>query len=531
MTVPGSFGRYRVVEELGRGAMGVVYRGVDPALDRTVAIKAISARQPGSSVQGQELETRFLREAKLSARISHPGVVTVFDAGREGSNLYLVMELVEGESLADRLARGQYPTAREAFEIAASVADALSAAHQLGVVHRDIKPANILLTREGRVKVSDFGVAKAIGEGTDLTRTGMVVGSPAYMAPEQVRGEAVDGRADLFSLGVILYELLLRRRPFPADTLTTLIFQILHEDPFADAATFSSLGEDAAAFLRTCLAKDLRERVPDAVTFAARARELAARASAPAQPSPAATATRTVMPAATMAKTATTSPMAAAEDEGVTKPFAVEKPAPAEPAKRGRAVGLVAILGLVLLAIAVGIVAFRRPAARTVAATTAEPTAEPAANPTIGPTALSPLAGDATAVATPESVATPSRSVRTAAPLAPSPQSQVGNLESVALAPLPTPTPPVEEVFTCSKGADFNVSPEDAVVTINGKTIGIADDWDNKGGGKTFFFSAPGFYYVRFTLEGYKTTWIKIVVEPTAKDEIADIDTELAEEK
>ena len=279
MTVPTEIGRYKIVGELGRGAMGVVYRGVDPALDRHVAIKVISTHQSAGQVNTAEMEARFLREAKIAARINHPGIVTVYDAGRAGDSLYLVMELVEGESLAHRLARKEYPTVPESFTMAAQCAEALAAAHALGVVHRDVKPANIMLTKDGRVKVADFGVAKAIGEGTDLTRTGTVVGSPAYMAPEQVRGLSPDGRADLFSLGVVLYELLLHRKPFPADTITSLIYQILHEDPLVDTDAARSLGDRTSNFLRLCLAKDPQERVKDGNAFAAEARALAAQAA------------------------------------------------------------------------------------------------------------------------------------------------------------------------------------------------------------------------------------------------------------
>src|SRR5690606_7156924 len=146
----------------------------------------------------EEIAARFEREARVAARLTHPNVVGVYDAGSEGDSLFLVMELVEGETLAHRLASGRFPSPAEAFEIAAQAADALATAHASGVIHRDIKPANLLLGRDGRVKVSDFGVAKAVGERTELTRTGMMVGSPAYMAPEQVKGMPLDGRSDLF---------------------------------------------------------------------------------------------------------------------------------------------------------------------------------------------------------------------------------------------------------------------------------------------------------------------------------------------
>ena len=495
-----TYGRYRVLAELGRGAMGVVYRGVDPALDRPVAIKVISARAGAVAVPVEELEARFLREAKVAARITHPGVVTVFDAGRQGDALYIVMELVEGESLAQRMARGVYPTRGEALELCARVADALGAAHALGVVHRDIKPANILIAPDGQVKVSDFGVAKAIGEGSELTRTGTVVGSPAYMSPEQVRGEAVDGRADLFSLGVVLYELILRRKPFPADTITTLIYQILNNDPLADPQALRTLGDEVGAFLRACLAKDPRQRVGDAAAWAAQARSLARLGPAVVE----ATGPTRVLPAAA--------------------------PLGGEPAPRRRVPVLpVAIFGLGVLAVVVALLLLRR---------TPPPAGEALlGGPAVAPTAAVELSQGAapapTAGATPTATATPTRP-------APTPVEAPTQAPPVVVAPpptepppppTPTPTPPIEATFVCSSGAEFHVNPEEAEVTLNGRMIGLADDWDDAGGGRTWIFEHPGTYYARLASAGRRTAWVKLVVEPGAREEVCDVDLKLAKLK
>jgi serine/threonine-protein kinase len=269
-------GRYRLGGEIGRGAMGAVYRARDPQLQRDVAVKLISLAYATGHGDPQEAAARFAREARVAARVQHPNVVAVYDFGEEADQLYLVMELVEGETLSQRLARGDFPGTTAALDLVAQTADALAAAHRAGVIHRDIKPANLLLPAAGPVKVSDFGVAKAVGESTELTRTGMMVGSPAYMAPEQVQGQELDGRSDLFSLGVVLYELLMHRKPFPADTLTTLVFQILHQDPFESETVAGRLHPDLIDLLRWALAKERDVRIPDAVTFAARARALAA---------------------------------------------------------------------------------------------------------------------------------------------------------------------------------------------------------------------------------------------------------------
>jgi hypothetical protein len=486
--------------------MGVVYRAMDPALDRPVAVKVIAARTSVVPLSGEELEARFLREARVAARISHPGVVTVHDAGREGNSLYLVMELVDGESLGDRLARRRFPSAPEALEIAAQAADALGAAHALGVIHRDVKPSNIMLTRGGRVKVADFGVAKAIGEQTDLTRTGTVIGSPAYMAPEQVRGEVLDGRADLFSLGVVLYELLLRRKPFPADTVTTLIYQILHDDPLADPQISRALGEEAAAFLRRCLSKPLDTRVPDAAAFVAGARSLAARLPVSSIEITGPTVRIPVPP----------SPATLPTPEFVPPPASPIAP----PAKFPVGPVMIAVgVGLLALAAVIAVRHLTRPGPAGAGPEASPPVAVLGA--TVGPTVVAGSVAPA-----PRATFTPRRVVESSV------QSSVPPAAVRRLAappPLESPVPAVAAIFYCQRGAEFNVSPEETIVTVDGKEIGKADDWDGKGGGQTYIFSRPGKHNVRLALPGYRTTWIEVVVDPAASDEIVDVDTTLSE--
>ncbi|HEX4943040.1 MAG TPA: serine/threonine-protein kinase [Usitatibacteraceae bacterium] len=223
-TIPGQFGRFRVLEELGRGAMGVVYRAQDPALGRTVAIKTITLT--GTDEERAQFEARFMQEARAAGGIGHPSIITIYDVGREGDVAFMAMELLDGQELRD-LIRGGSLAPSEAVEIAAQVAEALSAAHERGVIHRDVKPGNIMVLSDGRVKIMDFGIAR-LREPAVKTATGMMLGSPRYMAPEQVSGQAFDHRADIFSLGVVLYEMLTGITPFAGGDLTQLMFQVVN---------------------------------------------------------------------------------------------------------------------------------------------------------------------------------------------------------------------------------------------------------------------------------------------------------------
>jgi len=222
-------GRYRILGELGRGAMGVVYRAVDPIIEREVALKTLLTELPEDVVD--EVRVRFLREARSAGRLSHPNIVTIFDVGQEGGAAYIAMELLEGPSLHQMLKERQRIPFHTAADIIAQVADALHHAHQFSIVHRDVKPANVMVAPSGRAKLTDFGVAYV--PASDVTQTGSALGSPRYMAPEQVLGQPFDARADIFSLGVVLYELLTRRTPFewPGDTTVFALMQRIAGEP------------------------------------------------------------------------------------------------------------------------------------------------------------------------------------------------------------------------------------------------------------------------------------------------------------
>ena len=223
---PSMLGRYKVLKELGRGAMGLVYLGKDPTIQRFVAIKTMRLDQIDNDDKLQDFKARFFREAESTGRLSHPNIVTIYDAGEESGLGYIAMEFIEGTPLKHWARKPNLMPVNEVLLTVATVADGLDYAHQQGVVHRDIKPANIMLTKDRVVKVMDFGIAKMAS--SSKTQTNIVLGTPTYMSPEQIAGKKVDGRSDIFSLGVVLFELLTGQLPFTADNLSAVLFSIAH---------------------------------------------------------------------------------------------------------------------------------------------------------------------------------------------------------------------------------------------------------------------------------------------------------------
>jgi hypothetical protein len=254
------FGRYQILTELGRGAMGVVYKALDPKINRMVAVKTISmAGQPPE--EEREYRERFFREAEAAGRLSHPGIVTIFDVGEEPETRvpYIVMEFVGGKSLDKMLAQGDHKLPLEtAMQLALELAEALDCAHDQGVVHRDLKPANILITEDGHAKIADFGVAKL--NLANFTLSGRVLGTPAYMSPEQLNGNEVDGRSDLFSLGVVLYAMATGYRPFQGNSALTVSFKVVNRDPVPATVLNTDLPLGLDYILARALAKDPDQR-------------------------------------------------------------------------------------------------------------------------------------------------------------------------------------------------------------------------------------------------------------------------------
>src|SRR6202166_876362 len=247
-------GRYDLREELGRGAMGVVFHGFDPMIDRDVAVKTLRLSEAGTGLSREELIGRFQTEARAAGLLTHPSIVVVFDAGEEGGLFYSTMEFVEGRSLQAHIDSHQpFPVSR-VLKIMEQICSALDFAHQHNVVHRDIKPANLMLTPDDTVKITDFGTAKILQFGT--AQTAHVMGTPSYMSPEQVKGKPVDGRSDIFSLGVILYELMTGEKPFPGQNITTVIYKIINEDPISPRSLDSSIHPGLSAVITRALAKE-----------------------------------------------------------------------------------------------------------------------------------------------------------------------------------------------------------------------------------------------------------------------------------
>ncbi|MCX7892831.1 MAG: protein kinase [Burkholderiales bacterium] len=266
MALPASIGRYHVLEELGRGAHGAVFRALDPMIERHVAVKTI-----GLALEPEEREafrSRFLKEAKAAGRLNHPNIVTIFDAGEEHGFAYIVMEYLAGVSVREMLPPGKPLPPQLWVNIAAQVADGLACAHAAGVVHRDVKPGNIMVGGDGRVRITDFGIAR-VG-GTTSTQTGVILGSPRYMSPEQIQGLPLDARTDLFSLGAVMYEMATGRVPFGAgsDDLAALMRAIVREDPEPPSRRNPAVSPELERAILRALAKRPDDRFRTAAELA-----------------------------------------------------------------------------------------------------------------------------------------------------------------------------------------------------------------------------------------------------------------------
>jgi serine/threonine protein kinase len=255
-------GKYRILEKIGQGATSSVYKGYDAALDRHVAVKTISMDLGG---ENETLRRRFEREAQSAARLNHPHIVTVYDYGEEQNKLYMAMELLEGVDLKRAITEGRIVELDDKIEVIRQIADGLAFAHANGIVHRDLKPANIHILPDGDVKIMDFGLARLTG--SDMTRTGLVMGTPYYMSPEQVRGEHVDARCDVFALGCVLYEMVTGKKAFDAESLHSVLYKVMQAEPRPAREVAPDLPVPLGQVLEKAMAKDVARRFPDAGAF------------------------------------------------------------------------------------------------------------------------------------------------------------------------------------------------------------------------------------------------------------------------
>ena len=258
-------GRYEVIRELGQGAMGVVYQAKDPLIDRVVAIKTINL---GLAMEGKdEYEGRFYQEAKAAGRLNHPNIVTIYDVGKSGDIAYIAMEYLQGRELRDIMNDAGLLPVSHVLDIVAQVASGLAYAHEHDIIHRDVKPSNIMVIRDGHVKITDFGIARMASSAV-RTQTGMVLGSPKYMSPEQVMGKEIDQRSDIFSLGVMLYEMLTGQAPFNGDNVNAIMYQTLNAVPAAPSAVNAAVPEMLNFIVAKALAKGIDDRYQNAKDFA-----------------------------------------------------------------------------------------------------------------------------------------------------------------------------------------------------------------------------------------------------------------------
>jgi serine/threonine-protein kinase len=314
MSLLTTVGRYEITGELGRGAMGVVYKAKDPTIGRTVALKTMRLDVHG--LESAEMVRRFQNEARASGLLSHPNIVTIYDAGEQEGIFYIAMEFIQGTTLHELLTEQRILPADDIVQYSRQICRGLDYAHSHGIVHRDVKPANIMITANGMVKIMDFGIAKA---GGSMTSTGQVLGTPNYMAPEQVKGKPLDGRSDLFSFGVILYEMLTGEKPFAGQNVTTIIYKIVNENPIAPRDLDVTVHPGLSAIVTRALAKSPEDRyqsgaeiIHDLENYKTAGAQMHATSALPAYTAP-----------ATNRKPTGTSALASAADKTVVLPLKV----------------------------------------------------------------------------------------------------------------------------------------------------------------------------------------------------------------
>ena len=473
-----TIGRYSIAAELGKGAMGVVYKATDPNIGRTVAIK--TTRLDTHGMETADLLRRFRNEARSAGTLNHPNIVTIYDAGEQDGIFYIAMEYIEGETLHELLSQHRSLPVEKVIDIVRQVCAGLDYAHAHGVIHRDIKPANIMLSAQGTVKVMDFGIAKA---GGTMTATGQVLGTPNYMSPEQVKGKSIDGRSDLFSVGVLLYEMLTGEKPFDGQNVTTIIYKIVSENPIPPRELDVTIHPGLSAVVTKALAKVPDERYQTGAALVAdleNYKSVGSEAGATQLISPVGDRTLVTPPPAPV-KPPAPAPVAAApvaaQIPAPPAPAAVapRAPAPAKPpVRKAPAQGnkMRVLVGIVVLLLIAAVVAWRvqrrhqqqaQEAAATpppVIAQQPSPTPPPATETAAAPT----LPAEATPAAEPPLQPQPapratskSKAKSAAAPAAPSPQPSPTSPEA--------PTTGTVHVTSTPAGASVSIDGSGSFVT------------------------------------------------------------------
>ncbi len=263
-----TLGRYKIIKEIGRGAMGVVFQGYDPKIDRIVALKTIRKDRLAESRDVEDLVMRFQKELRATGKLVHPNIIVIYDTGEDEERAYIAMEYIEGDTLENLIQKGIRFPMEKIIDIIDQICEGLEYTHRQGIVHRDLKPSNIMLVQGEKVKIADFGISKAVGAASSpLTQAGILLGTPSYMSPEQIAGTEINGRSDLFSLGIILYQLLTGEKPFVGDTIPTLLYNIVNKDPTPPSQVDSSIPPLFDDVITKALAKNPDKRYRRAKDF------------------------------------------------------------------------------------------------------------------------------------------------------------------------------------------------------------------------------------------------------------------------
>ena len=454
-------GRYQILDEIGRGAMGVVYRAQDPAIGRIIAIKTIRLTDLTDTTERERLRDRLFREAQSAGILSHPNIVTIYDIAEENGQACIFMEYVNGPPL-ERLLASQEPPGKQTFlNIFQQTAAGLDYAHRKGIVHRDIKPANIMIHEDGHAKITDFGVAKILSQ--QMTHSGGMMGTPNYMSPEQVQGLAVDGRADQFGLAVIAYELLTGEKPFTGEYLPTLLYKIVREDPAAPQRLNPSLSPAFETVLLRALSKDPQARFSTCTEFV-NALVQACESTPAWTPLPRGTS-HSLPTMAGQAHAAGRGPSARPDAAALLAARRAQRDAGSDrnPLIRSLIWVLVGIglVGLVLLGAQKFL--FNPPIAPSAEAAQTSPTSTDKPSPVTAPQPASPLPGDA-------DVAPDAAKVETPKPQTPKPEAAkpAPKAEVKEEAPPPSPEPVVTPKTEGERSVQLLTDPPSALITVDG---------------------------------------------------------------